>query len=244
MRSWSWASPITCVLCVSVPVLSLVACEREAGPRADADAERACRFGSRADLDEFCDQSQMWRDACERFGEYDAALDHSVSDCAQTGFPVALGECDDLRVIERSLPLTGTLYYYDPDDGDLVGIRSITDHVVACPEAAPRAQSEPIVTAGRAPDGDCDTCHLCGVAPEADRQVCAGALAEPYVEQCLERYDFAAGCGECACGACYPWTFSAIEDTALAFHECVSGQCPACAQPGGEDAGAETDAGI
>jgi hypothetical protein len=206
--------------------------KKEAGPRPNP----RCNLGAEASLREFCDQDDVWRDRCERYAHYDAALADMIADCGSTGFPVALGSCEG-RMIERGAgDGTGTGYFYD-EDGDLVGIRVVEDAPIACPEGSPGAGHEAVTIGGRATDERCETCHLCGVTLDDDGEVCSGESAQPYVQQCLDAFDFAPGCDECACGACYPWTFSGIEDTAREFHECVTDHCEVCAQPIDEDDG-------
>jgi hypothetical protein len=229
---------------LSLSVLTLSGCKEEAGPRADPRAEEACKREPELSLRDFCAQSDEWEQACDQYARYDDALEAALADCSDTGFPVAVGDCD-LRVIDRSLSLHGTRYYYD-GDGELVGVLSFTDQVFTCPKGFPREQSVAVQTGGRI-DDECEPCHVCGATLE-DPDVCAGETGEPYVQQCRERFDFAPDCEPCACEHCYPWTFTDNSSTNELFQTCVADRCEVCLMtPEEEDAGmepvAEEDAG-
>ncbi len=215
--------------------------KNEAGPRRDRAAEQACRREPELSLQDFCEQSGAGNVECEQYESYEVALQRALSDCSDTAFPVAIGNCK-LRVIDRSLPSTGVLYYYDGDE--LVGIRTFTDQVYTCPEGSPREESVTEQIAGRI-DEDCETCHLCGAAFD-EPEVCAGESAEPYIEQCRETVDFAPECEPCACEHCFPWTFTDNTSTNELFQNCVADHCPAClVPPDDDDAGMlPEDAGI
>lgn len=230
--------------CVALALAALAlaaGCKKEAGPRPDRLAEEACRREPELSLDDFCEQSAAWEAECAQYQSYDAALQRVLADCADTAFPVAIGDCG-LRVIDRSLLTSGVLHYYDGDE--LVGIRTFTDQVYTCPEGSPRDESVTVQVGGRI-DDDCETCHLCGATLEQP-EVCSGETAEPYIEQCRETFDFAPECEPCACEHCFPWTFTDNTSTNAIFQTCVADHCQACIMPpGDEDAGMMSqDAGV
>jgi hypothetical protein len=226
--------------CVGLALAAAVAvgCKKEAGPRPNHLIEEACRREPELSLDDFCEQSPAWEADCERFESYEQALAQVLADCADTAFPLAIGDCG-LRVIERSLSSSGVLYYYDGDE--LVGIRTFTDRVYTCPEGSAREQSVTVQVGGRI-DEECETCHLCG-ATVAEPEVCKGETAEPYVEQCRETFDFAPECEPCACEQCFPWTFTDNASINEIFQTCVADHCEVCIMPpDDDDAGMSEDA--
>jgi hypothetical protein len=227
---------------VLVAAALVVACKEEAGPRPQAGAEDACAREPELSLSDFCDQSRDFRRLCERYESYDESLADSLQDCTETGFPLAVGDCD-LRVIDRSHPQGGLRLYYD--DGELVGVRQTTDQVFRCPKGFPREESVTTQVAGRV-DEECEPCLLCGaVFGDDDIEVCGGEVGAPHVERCRDTFMFHDSCEPCACERCYPFTYSDLRDTAALFHMCVEDHCEACTvrPDAGPDGGEPEDAG-
>lgn len=223
----------------------VAACKEEAGPRPQPGAEAACQREPEPSLSDFCDQSREFRDLCERYETYDEALEYSLADCTETGFPLAIGECDE-RVIDRSHPTGGVRLFYD-SDGELVGVRFRTDVVFDCPPGGPRDRSVKTQRAGRV-DDECEPCLVCGAVFDDDEPaVCSGDLGQPYVDRCRDTFDFHPQCEPCACQNCYPFTYTDLADTAELFHLCVEDNCEACtvrpADAGDEPEDAAVDSG-
>jgi hypothetical protein len=218
---------------------ALSACKEEAGPRSDVELDGGCLPDAavvmQVELAEFCDESEARRALCERYESYDRGVADALGDCAQTGFPVAVGACDQ-QVIQRRGGLSDTAYYFDAETGELEGIRMVEDRGPMC---------GPNVEAGEVDSSCNDLCFLCGATDRND--LCGGDLVEPYVQHCLDTFELVAPeCKQCACTNCFAFAYGDLALSAMPFHECVTEHCASCAGPGpdgGVDPGDE-DAGL